>query len=457
MHLSRRQVMAGAAALVVMPKGAQAAPRLLTARPGVQQLAPADYAATPIWGFDGKVPGPELRVAQGGRLSLRFQNDLPQASAIHWHGIRIANKMDGVPGMTQDAVPPGGSFDYDFALPDAGSYWYHSHNKSVEQVARGLYGPLIIDEPTPPDIDRDLVLMVDDWRLDGETLEITADFGNGRDNSHGGRLGNLVTVNGQFNAQITAARHERLRLRLVNPSNARNFGLRLQGLAGWVMALDGMPLAAPQELTARLDLAPAQRVDLMVDVTAEPGGAAGLLSVERTGIFRIWDVNVADGSTARRAAPPALPPNALPNLPPMVDIPVAEMVMQGGAMRWLETATMSDTELSGRDLAQLGQFWALNGQVGRAPAPFIDAKRGDAWRLRFVNDTAFDHGMHLHGHHFALLDDQGQPGAWRDTVLLRRGETREVVTVLDNPGTWLLHCHMLGHAASGMTSWLRVS
>ena len=131
--------------------------------------------------------------------------------------------------------------------------------------------------------------------------------------------------------------------------------------------------------------------------------------------------------------------------------------MQGGAMRWLEKARVGDTELTGRELAELGRFWALNGYAERPPEPFLDVQRGSLHRIAFVNETAFPHAMHLHGHHFRLIRPDGQLGPWRDTVLVERGETRQIALVADNPGDWLLHCHMLGHAASGMMSWFRVA
>ena len=102
----------------------------LEARAGSAQLVPPDYPATPIWGYEGRVPGPVIRVRQGERVRRRFVNELPQASTVHWHGIRIENAMDGVPELTQAAVPSGGSFLYDFVAPDAGTYWYHSHNRT---------------------------------------------------------------------------------------------------------------------------------------------------------------------------------------------------------------------------------------------------------------------------------------------------------------------------------------
>ncbi|MEC7965780.1 MAG: multicopper oxidase domain-containing protein, partial [Pseudomonadota bacterium] len=274
---SRRHVLIGAAASAATagllpfgrPQVAHArgfAP--LEARKGAVQLAPSEFPKTEVWGYDGLAPGPVLRHPQGGRLQRQLINHLPQPTSVHWHGIRIDNAMDGVPGLTQEAVPPGGQFDYDFALPDAGTYWYHAHWASPEQVGRGLHGALVVTEAEAPDVDRDEVLLLDDWRLNPEDGQIFADFDNMHDRSHAGRLGNISTCNGLYDAVIPVKQNERLRLRLINAANARIFTLALQGMSGWVMALDGMPLPEPVIASEALVLAPGQRIDLIVDITA---------------------------------------------------------------------------------------------------------------------------------------------------------------------------------------------
>ncbi len=458
MNFNRRQLLQSAAAFSLLPGFARASVPLLVAAETEQQIAPGDYGKTRVWSYGGGTPGPEIRVAQGARVQRRLINNLPQPTAVHWHGIRIENAMDGVPGFTQDAVPPNGSFDYDFVVPDAGAYWYHSHNRSMEQVARGLYGPLIVEESEAPDVDRDMVLMLDDWRIDPETVQITDDFDNGHDLSHAGRIGNLVTANGQFDPSFRVKQNERLRLRLINASNARIFNISLDGLSGWLVALDGMPLEQPVQFTEVLPLAPAQRMDLFLDVVANPGEVASLVSIERGAGFGLARFDVAEqaAKSGRKGVKP-LPPNPLPEFSEGQDAPVHRMTMQGGAMRWLESAKIGEETLSGRELAQLGRFWALNGFAERPTEPFLDISKNSEHRIDFVNETAFPHAMHLHGHHFRLVSQDGTLGNWRDTVLVNPGETRQIALKADNPGDWLLHCHMLGHAASGMMSWFRVT
>ena len=140
----------------------------LHARPGTVHLPPPGYPETPIWGYDGSVPGPTIRVPHGQRVTRRFVNGLPQPSTVHWHGIRIENSMDGASELTQPPVQPGAEFLYDFEPPDAGTWWYHSHHRAWEQMARGLYGALVVEERIAPEVDWDEVLLLDDWRLTNE-------------------------------------------------------------------------------------------------------------------------------------------------------------------------------------------------------------------------------------------------------------------------------------------------
>ena len=157
--ISSRRFLTGAAALAVLgrPGGLAHPARGATgdgephrARPGTARLAPSGYPETPIWGYEWQVPGPTIRLRLGERVTRRFANELPQASTVHWHGIRSSNALDGTPDVTQDVVPPGGEFLYDFVAPDAGTVWYHPHERAFEQMARGLYRAFIVEEPRPP-------------------------------------------------------------------------------------------------------------------------------------------------------------------------------------------------------------------------------------------------------------------------------------------------------------------
>ncbi|MEW5424883.1 multicopper oxidase family protein [Amorphus sp. 3PC139-8] len=459
--LTRRgftSLLAGGLTAAVLPKPVFAATSVdLAARPGKARLVPDGYPETAIWGFDGQVPGPIIRVRQGEPVSRRFLNRLSQPSTVHWHGVRIDNAMDGVPDLTQSPVAAGDAFHYDFRVPDAGTYWYHPHTRSYEQMARGLYGALIVEEPQgAPEVDRDEVLLIDDWRLT-ETAQIADGFDNIHDWAHAGRIGNWITVNGDGRWRTTVSRNTRLRLRLVNVANARIFALATRGLEGWVVALDGMPLDAPQPLDS-LVLAPAQRADLIVDVTAEDGKEAALVSRDRDGAFKIATFAVDGEARAERlATPKALPANPVAAFGALSSARKADLLMEGGAMGGMRGAMMGGRMMGIQQMAQAGKIWAFNGMADLPREPLIAADRGETIRIAITNDTAWPHAMHLHGHHFRQVMSGGSLGPLRDTLLMERGDKAEIAFVADNPGDWLLHCHMLEHAAGGMMTWIRVA
>ena len=463
---TRRRFLGSAAAIAGLgcaggsPRPARAddeASLVLRARPGTAQLAPAGYSETAIWGYEAKVPGPIIRVPQGDRVTRRFVNELPQASTVHWHGVRLENAMDGAPDVTQRAVPPGDEFLYDFVAPDAGTFWYHPHERAWEQMARGLYGALVVDEPEPPLVDRDEVLLIDDWRLTEQAQIHEESFGAMGDWSHGGRIGNWLTVNGESVWTRTVSRHERLRLRLANTANSRLFTLETRGLEGWLIALDGQPLEAVQP-AGRLVLGPGERADLVVDVVAQSGERALVVSREREGAFILCTFAV-EGSLreTRGAAPPPLSPNPLPALGNLSRAHEATLRMAGGAMGGLREATLGGRTMPIRELAARGRVWAFNGLAESPEEPLFAVHRGETVLLEMVNDTAWPHGMHLHGHHFRAVSPEGSLGPWRDTLLVDREQTVRIGFVADNPGDWLLHCHMLEHSVSGMLTWFRVS
>ncbi len=464
----RRLLLAGGAAftLAQLPLPAHSATDghrvSLRAGPGQAQLLPKDEPSTAVWSYNGSVPGPIVRLPQGSRLDARLINDLPQPTTIHWHGIRIDNAMDGVAGLTQAPAQPGETFDYSFVVPDAGTFWYHPHNRSWEQVSRGLYGLLIVDEETPPVVDQDLALVVDDWRLDEAGAIHEASFGHMRDWSHAGRLGNTLTLNGEDFLEMPVRAGERIRLRLCNTATARIMNLRFEGHSPIVIAYDGQPVAPHRQHDGVFRIAPGERIDLIIDMRLEPGADAAITEVTGDGRL-VAGRFVYHAEQRRRQMPlddvPSLAANPLNDkidLAGAIDVP---LIMAGGAMGGLRQANYKGETLSMRELVQRGQVWAFNGIAGRPDEPLFRARLGQTVRIRMVNDTAWPHAIHLHGHHVRLLDGNGTvlpEQGWRDTVLLERQEERSVAFVADNPGSWMIHCHMLEHQAAGMASWFVV-
>ncbi len=458
MTLSRRQFLASTAAVLAAGPTLATTPMagdLIAAEASIQ-IAPPDYPPTRVWAFNTASPGPEIRLAQGERLTRTLKNSLPQATSIHWHGLRLPNAMDGVPGLTQTAVAPGDSFVYDFTPPDAGTFWYHSHQNAVEQLERGLYGPLIVTEADAPDVDGDEVIVLDDWRLT-DKAEVDPAFDNSHDFSHAGRIGNFVTSNSRYDLTLTVRRHDRLRLRLINAANAQVFDLGLAGMSGWIVAHDGMPLETP-EAVDRLTLGPGQRADLIADVSAESGGRGHLVRIERGQGYALVAFDVrGQNASARRGPPLPLPPNPVQGPDGLTAARTVPLLMAGGAMGGMRSAVLEGVETGMRDLAQIGMYWAFNGNVGLPESPLITAAIGETIRMPIDNQTVFPHAMHLHGQHFREVQQDGSFGPLRDTLLVQPREKREIAFVADNPGDWLFHCHMLAHQVAGMKTWIKVT
>ncbi len=460
-HPTRRQFLAASASAATLSVSGvsrvsaalSGGPILLEARPGKANLLETSDAETAIWGYDGRVPGPVLRARQGGEVWVRFRNKLSQPTTIHWHGIRIANAMDGVAGLTQDPVPPGETFDYRFTVPDAGTFWYHPHNRSWEQVARGLYGALIVEEHDAPDVDQDLIVIADDWRLEEDGRIHEASFGSIRDRAHAGRLGNILAINGQPLAEFRVRSGERLRLRLINTCNARVLALRFEDLKPQVLAIDGQPVSPHPLRNEVATLAPGQRVDLFILMTGAPGATQAITEVSQSRLVAARFVYGPDEALPANPATPRLASNGIPE-PDMGAAKKVDLVMTGGAMGRVDQIVHKGQTFGIRELVrEHGLVWAFNGVAGMPGTPLFTAKRGQTVAVRMVNDTRWPHAMHFHGHHFREADADA---AWRDTLLMEANETRTVYFVADNPGKWMLHCHMLEHQAGGMATWFEV-
>ncbi|MAS05197.1 MAG: copper oxidase [Ahrensia sp.] len=428
----------------------------LTAGPSEKSLYPGRAAPSSLWTYNGMSPGPEIRVRKGERVQVRLTNNLEEPTSVHWHGIRIDNAMDGVSGLTQAPVPPGESFDYDFVVPDSGTFWYHAHNRSWNQVARGLYGPLIVEEPEAAfDRDHDLTLVIDDWRLGDDGALDLASFGSMMDWSHGGRMGNWLTVNGESLPVYALKAGEAYRLRLICAANARVFELDPARFGAQVLAYDGQALPEPATLGySPFLLGPAQRVDLLV----VPQEDFALEEISGNELFAFASFKVEEGSGAHTAIP-RTSANAIPE-PDLANAMTVRMEMTGGAMGGFAEITYKGRRLQGEDVQTTRQVWAFNGVANLADEPLFRAKRGETVVIETVNETAWVHAMHTHGHHFRVTErsgatvDDGRP--WRDTFLIGPQQTTKIAFVADNPGKWLFHCHMLEHAAAGMNTWFEV-
>ena len=406
--------------------------------------------------YNKTTPGPLLKARRGEIIEVEFINRLDHPSTIHWHGIRNINEMDGVPDLTQAAVEPGETFTYRFPVNDAGTFWYHAHHKSWEQVARGLYGALIVlDDNEGFEDERDQLIVADDWLLDKNDQIDTASLGNLGHWSHGGRLGNALTINGSFSPSIEIASQGQVRLRLLNAANARVLSFALNDkLPMKVISVDGSP-CEPFEV-GEVPIAPAQRVDVTVEDCAN---LRKLFEVNTGTQYEAASFNPIKQHTTQQSVIHIGAPYY--QQIDSADARLVEIHMQGGAMGNLASALFEGEERNLRDLAMNdSKLWAFNGQVGGYDVTLADVNLGDIVALRVWNDTAWPHAMHLHGQHFWVNSSefgQEEKALLRDTYLMQPGEKKDLVFIANNPGLWLFHCHMLEHNAAGMGGVLSVS
>lgn len=435
----------------------------LTASPASAQITPK-AGKTATWAYNGSVPGPLLRVRQGDNVRVTLDNRLAEETTIHWHGMRVPNGMDGVPHLTQKPVGPGEKFVYEFVARDAGSYWYHPHQRSFEQVDRGLAGAFIVDEKQPLEADRDMLWMLDDWRLD-DAGQITDDFGGMHDMTHSGRIGNWLSLNGRPPGNLTVRRGERIRLRVINAANARIFALGFAGHTPQIIALDGQPVEPHTPEFGRIVLGPSMRADIILDMMGQPGARFAVSDNFYPGMeYSLLDI-VYDDSTPLRTrpldAPIHLPANPLAE-PDLALAERHEIVFGGGMMGGMGMAMMDGRSVGMREMMGNRMAWAVNGVVatGHLDKPIFTLRRGSSHILALNNDTAWHHPIHLHGHVFRLVSRNGKPTRlreWGDTVLLAPREQAEIAFAADNPGDWMLHCHILEHQQGGMMTTIRVS
>lgn len=415
------------------------------------------------WTYGGSVPGPELRVTQGDRVRVNVTNRLAVPTTVHWHGVRLPNAMDGVPHLTQHPIAPGQRFTYEFDAHDAGTYWYHSHFQSAEQLERGLHGVLVVEEPDAVPVDRDLTWVLDDWRITPAGA-LSEHFDNAHDMSHAGRIGNVITVNGSSQERFALRAGERLRLRLVNAANARIFGLQFRGHRPLVIALDGHPVQPHEPAGGRVVLGPGMRCDLLLEATGQPGERHEVHDVfyprER---YVLMDLAYAAQPRVQQSWPAlqALAANPVPE-PDLATAIAHEIAFEGGMMGTLHQALLDGRPTDMRGLLRRGKAWAINGTVaeGHEMKPMLLLERGRSYLLRMRNATRWHHPIHLHGHAFRVLRRNGEPTAqreWQDTVLMAPEETVDIAFVADNPGDWMFHCHILEHQDGGMMSVIRVA
>jgi FtsP/CotA-like multicopper oxidase with cupredoxin domain len=411
----------------------------LDARVETVEIAPG--VTIPAWTYDGGIPGPLIRVRVGDRLVVRFTNHLPQPTTVHWHGLRIPIQMDGVPGHSQPDVQPGGSFTYDFVVPDAGLFWYHPHIMSAAQVGFGLYGALLVEDPADPvGIEDEIVLVLSDIGTDGKGKLESPETG-GPAGMVFGREGAHVLVNGRVQPRLSVRSGAPQRWRILNAAKSRYFQLFLDGQTFTKIGGDNGLQEYP-ETTDRLVIATGERVDVIVAPRGAPGDELVLMSLL---------YNRGYGSIEYREQP-LLATLAFAAGPPYAGAP-PRPVRRTIEPLPLDGATKVDINLTLAKTADGGFEYGINSIPFAKNKPIV-AKPGETQIWTIVNQTKWSHPFHLHGFSFLVLDADGKPAhpmAWKDTVDVPLEQTvRFVVRFDDRQGTWMYHCHILDHADGGM-------
>ncbi len=456
--MNRRQLLKSAASLPLLAVGAglpQVASALSTVEYSLAaQVGPAQIAnmrTDQAWSYGQNfLNGQPLRVPLGQDVQIAATNALSEATSIHWHGLRVPPEMDGSNPMMEGSgahlIAPGGQRAYAFTPRDPGLYWFHAHNRSWNQVGRGLYGPLLVENGQEPELDN-RILLLDDWPSRWGGLQFSQ-LGNAHDWSHAGHVGNFATVNAKELETIHFQKGKPLRLRFLNTATARVFTPQISPapeVQAYAAALDGYDIA-PRPISGDwFALGPGQRTDLILDTRNLSDGA----QLDLSGGPKLRFEEVESGnqgpnlSDALMAISAYQPMELIPERPTQT----RDLVMAGGAMGGMRM--MGD-----------GQFWAFGAPGQRSGAPLFSGRLGETVQLNLRNDTRFVHTIHWHGQHALVTQSSRlleQQPALRDGVTLAPGETSVVQFRLAEPGQWLLHCHMLGHQASGMSTYFEIA
>jgi suppressor of ftsI len=443
-----------------------------------------------MYAFNGQYPGPLIEVARGSEITVAFANRLPQPTTVHWHGIRLANRDDGTPDLTQPVVPPGGEFTYRLRFPDSGIYWYHPHVREDIQQELGLYGNILVRRTAGEDYgpaNREQVLILDDLLIGDAGLVPLGE----ETPTHAlmGRFGNTMLVNGEPRYHLAVKRGEVIRFFLTNAANARTFNLSFPGARMKVVASD----AGPYEREAWVEsvvIAPAERY--VVHVRFDRAGTVALVNrvrgldhlygrffpeADTLGVVQVAGERVARnlGSSFmtlrrdrartaemeryRRAAERAPEKTLILTLETRGLPPVTYRLMQLDSIyfapvEWSGTMPMMNWAATGKQVR-----WILRDPATGRENMDIDwhFRRGEPVRIHLVNQRqafhAMQHPIHLHGQRFLVLAVNGVRNenlVWKDTVLVPAGAAVDILLDPSNPGRWMLHCHIAEHLSAGM-------
>jgi FtsP/CotA-like multicopper oxidase with cupredoxin domain len=388
------------------------------------------------WGFNKQVPGPVIRAQLGDTLVIRVSNNLKEPTMIHWHGLRVPASMDGT-GASQKPIEPGSVFEYRFIVPDAGTFWYHSHANETVQVERGMYGALIVEDETDPKFDGEKVIMIDDMKLDEESQFTRPGWFVPRIvERHDGREGDTLLINGEEDPVIEIHAGQTERWRFINSSSARYFILYLEGKEFNIIGTDGGLLEYPRTATEVL-ITPGERID----IAAGPFNEGETFAIEslpynRSTFLKAKRQKFATVKVGEQKPSVAFIPGTLRTIYPLAD---------------KDAEISRKVKLSVGPSLKDGMNFLVNDHVHVNDKP---VKVGELQVWEVSNTSLMDHPFHLHGFFFQVIEENGKTPeyrAWKDTFNLKPRSKIKIAWMPDNrPGTWMYHCHILEHHAAGM-------
>ncbi|CAN5806688.1 hypothetical protein BH11GEM1_BH11GEM1_17550 [soil metagenome] len=449
-----------------------------------------------MYGFNGQVPGPLIRVPQNATVTVRFHNRIDLPSTVHWHGLRLDNRFDGVPGMTQDSVIPGADFTYTVHFPDAGIYWYHPHVREDIEQAMGLFGNMRVDSPDRDyysPVNREQTLMFDDVLINADTL---IPFGReAPDFALMGRVGNVLLVNGDPRYALRVHTGDVVRFFVTNVSSSRTWNLSFGSAPIKVVASDQSRFER-EERVPSVVIAPAERY--VVEVRFDrPGRVAVVNAIQAINHYEgefepevdtlgIVSVDLAPASPTYAKQFATLRANTavardIDRYRPFFDRPPDKSLTLTVATKALPLATVQFMNVDTAYFAPVEWVdgmpdmnwlstarqvrWILRDDATGKENMDIDwhVTQGGVVKLRIFNDPKsfhpMQHPIHLHGQRMLVVSRDGvltKNMAWKDTALIPVGSTVDLLIDASNPGAWMLHCHIAEHLGSGMMATMHV-
>ncbi len=458
----------------------------LEAKPIVKSINGSNVT---MYGYTGQIPGPLIKVRQGSSIYVNFTNNLDIETTVHWHGLRVENRFDGVPVVTQEPVKPGESFLYKLDFPDEGIYWYHPHIRDDIGQEMGLYGNILV-EPSyhmSGSVNKEAALFLDDIKfMDGDIYPFNRDY---TDFTLTGRFGNIMLINGEADYQLDVRKGEVVRFYLTDSANTRTFNFSIENAR---MKLIGGDSGRYEKETFVDSIILSVGERYIVDVLFDKPGTFRILNnipEENSAVktYVLGTIKVSDeASFSMRPMGFSIlkknydvisdiaPFKKYRSTAPDYELDLTIDILDEELAKELEEMKMAVEPIEwdeNEDMAMMNSMstsenvrWMIKDNATGTENPGYQVKAGDIKKIRIFNDPGsmhpMQHPIHLHGQRFLVLTQDGKSSdnlVWKDTVLVPAGSTIDILVEFTNPGEWLMHCHIPEHAEAGMIASFTVS